>query len=739
MNLIRTFILTFSAVMTFFAASGQRDTLSPCAVERGRMIFHDNIDKEQLNALKADGRADSLVRLSGDEAVNAAVTYTIVNQVNTLQNRIECNPAFTNNDKLKYLRTLRDMVSRTVQGWRDRSFRFVNTPPLIGAFTQMMEADKRGESIETLIRETNYEVGTVLVECFGFKSNAGYNMSRVILLEKYCWLNPEKAMSTLLKNPNLPFADSIIKVTAYRNPGQLYDFALAANTALGQRILRHPDPLAKTIAAIAQDKSKRGNLFMPFLDNLYKGKLRFDDIIKVVDDSMQYFKLLVKTEIDYAGQVARNEPAPMGMARMQEMMKGKALRVFVSEMNRLHDASDPVRFRVVDKFTPQEMYYLVVMGEDEMYTSTYRGVYRRIMERMTVPAGDSLLLSVYFDKFRKFIRMAANYNELSGFLKTMKKNTAEALMVAFSTGLDRSARLMDIEDAVDVADSYASIQDAPELKDIAALMLKTVGNNYLKSKEAGNRKGEAINRILELMFRSAKDSTINISRQLNIPPIFSIDYQKLLDDSARVVQQVFFYGDKDGVDSYASFMSMFKGNPDWKIDETSKFWVTIKATKGKPVWIFANRPLDNVKELDNEAQKKLATWLEEKNLHPSVLIHRGHSYHLDNSLEEFQRSGKLVILGSCGGYHNLDKVLELCTDAHIISTKQVGARAVNEPILRAINSVLRNGKNIEWIPLWNSISKTIPAGDRETFNNYIPPHKNLGAIFIKAYKIAMEL
>jgi hypothetical protein len=102
-------------------------------------------------------------------------------------------------------------------------------------------------------------------------------------------------------------------------------------------------------------------------------------------------------------------------------------------------------------------------------------------------------------------------------------------------------------------------------------------------------------------------------------------------------------------------------------------------------------------------------------------------------------TAKIVILGSCGGYHNLDDVLTRCPDAHIISSKEVGTRTVNEPILRSINDDLRTGRSINWVSMWKGLAAQFPGGEaRERFENYIPPHKNLGALFIKAYQKAMD-
>jgi hypothetical protein len=205
------------------------------------------------------------------------------------------------------------------------------------------------------------------------------------------------------------------------------------------------------------------------------------------------------------------------------------------------------------------------------------------------------------------------------------------------------------------------------------------------------------------------------------------------------VQLVFFYGDKDGIDSYGNFMGMFNGKPDWSVNRT-KEWVEIKSVKGRPVWIYANLPLDNSKgdDPDAKAQEHLISFLESKGLQPSVVIHRGHSYHVKYTLRQLPASARIVILGSCGGYHNLDDVLRKCPDAHIISSKEVGTRTVNEPILRSINEDLRNGRNVNWVTMWKGLSAQFPGGEaRERFENYIPPHKNLGALFIKAYQRKM--
>jgi hypothetical protein len=48
------------------------------------------------------------------------------------------------------------------------------------------------------------------------------------------------------------------------------------------------------------------------------------------------------------------------------------------------------------------------------------------------------------------------------------------------------------------------------------------------------------------------------------------------------------------------------------------------------------------------------------------------------------------------------------------------------------------GHNIDWISMWRELKKKFATGDaKEMFDDYIPPYKNLGAIFIKAYRKSM--
>jgi len=245
----------------------------------------------------------------------------------------------------------------------------------------------------------------------------------------------------------------------------------------------------------------------------------------------------------------------------------------------------------------------------------------------------------------------------------------------------------------------------------------------------------AIYDILKLLFMSASDSSQLLSIKYGIPPVYALPLSNLSDSAGRIVEQVFFYGDKDGKESFVNFMSMFRGRKEWKIVQGEN-WVEIKSVVGRPVWIFANLPLDNSMgdDPDAKAQALLIDHLNEQGLQPTIVIHRGHSYHLKYTVNQLPASAKIIVLGSCGSFQNLNTVLNISPDAHIVSSKEVGTKLVNEPVLRMINESVRLGKGVDWISIWHQLEKQFNTGvAKERFDNYIPPHKNLGALFIKAF------
>ena len=705
-----------------------------------RQRNHEVIREEQIRCDKADGKLDGMIKVSGNEEVNLQVTDAIIRKVNSLNDFIETTEkVVSNNEKIRQLNYVHDVLINFRTEWMSKKLNPVLAPLLIDNFEKLLKANIDTASIAPYINEVPYEIGRINAEIF--KNNKGYNDSKKILFIKYCALNPDKILSSIRPYVNEPFADSMVVLACLNNPKQLYDYASAVNSPEGKLIHRNTDPTVKAIVKLSQ--TTNALFYYPFLDDILKGKQSMDSIRKIVGDgennvdTVAYFKLLVKTEISYQQRLIANDTpvAMFGTNGLREMLQKKAIKHFITPINELHEQNNlAIRMKALDPLSAQEIYYVMVLGENDIYTSSYKHSFNRLLQKLgTAPRGDELLLSVNLDFFRKFIKMAANFNQLDVFLKTMPPDKSIVLMKAFVANLDKSNNL---EDAVDVADSYSSIKD----KELLETILKNVTNNEQRSTKENNTKGKVIYNLLKTIFLSSDSSNIDLTSEIGIPSIYSIDNKYLTDKNGRIIQQVFFYGDDDGKTNYTGFINSFPAK-DWKIT-TKKEWAEIKSLKGKKVWIYANLPLNSDKNLDDTAQAHLTRYMKKNDLSPSIVIHRGHSYWLPGTINRMAGSAKIILLGSCGGYKNLSQILTICPDAHIISTKEIGKGDINRPIINYLNQSLVSGNTLVWKDMWAALTKVFYADInkdfRESWDDYVPPYKNLGAIFIKAYNIKMD-
>ena len=709
----------------FFTAMAQSEIAMP-KVPLNRQLFHDNIDNSQKAILHLNSKTDSIFTATDDFDVNLQLTQFLKVRVDNMEAMVEKDSSIDESAKFKWLRGINDMLTDFISDYKFKNIKGIVLGDLILAYEEAMVSELQHRPITSIVENNEMEVGRILLQNFSLKDNPGINDSKNLLILKACQRNPENILKILSQHPNVPFADSLLTTMAYRNPEEFYNYASAPDE-LGKKIKKVNEPLVKTISNMAAMPT--GRFFFPFLDELYHKKINFDSLRSLSDDESAYYKLLVKTEIDYAGRAQKGD-TPFVMLVLTEKLRSKAIEIYIDEINALHEEKlDAVRFRKLDSLSATELYYLCVLGEEEIYTSSYLGVYKRIWQRMTVERGDTLLNRVNHDYYKKFIRMAAAYNELDDFLLRMDQETAQTLMKSFVNDLDKSSSL---EDAVDVADSYASINNVP----LKNLLVTQVQKNLLQNKRSGNVRGQKIYELLNTIFTSMDSSKTDAFASLGIPPMFQMPVALLKDSTGKIIIEQFFYGDKDGVNIFNSFLRTYT-NANWKITRKPE-WAEVRSVKGTPIIIYANRPLDTEKDLDADAQKNMGYYIDSLGQDPTVILHRGHSYYVKSTIQQLPSSAKLVLLGSCGGYHSLNQVLSICPTAQIIASKQVGTGVVNITLIEAITETLRQGKDLNWPIMWQNLQSRFVGDTKEKFDDYVAPHKNLGAIFIMAYNKAMQ-
>jgi hypothetical protein len=728
---MKKYLLSCLLLISFAPAFATQDSV---IVPIYRQLFHDKINNEQILLDQMDGKVDGLISLTHKPEINLVITDVMTRRVNELEDSVERNTRIvTNNQKIKYLSYIENMLKGFKRGLRSKDFNPVYAPLLFETFEKVMAADIDSASMTSAIESAPYNIGKILSEIF--TENKGFAESKKIMYLKYCTLYPDKILQTIEPFINEPFADSLIARSCRYNPTAVYNIAQASNSKLGKAILRNNDPLVKAIAALT--KTPKALLYFPFLDDILKGNKTIDGIKNFVGDdeagydSVGYFKLLVQTEIEYFKRLtspAKDTPIAMfGTNGLRDVLKSKAIKHFVTPINELHDLSNiNMRMKAIDSLSAVDLYFMMVMGENDIYTSSFKHSYTRFLQRLgKEPRTDSLLLDVHFDYFKKFIKMTANFNKLDNFLSYMPASASETLMRGFIANLDNTGNL---EDAIDVADSYSSITD----KKLQSTVLSYVIANENNTVEKGNARGKTIYGLLKTIFLSADTTNkVDLTGVLGIPSIYEIENKNLRDDSGRIIQQVYWYGDKDGKAFFPAFINSFSPK-EWIITSNDE-WYQIRSRKGN-VWVYANRPLDNDANLDDSAQIHLNDYLAENDMQPAVVVHRGHSYWLPRTIKRMAGNAKIVMLGSCGGFKNLSAIIQVNPDAHIISTKEIGAGDINRPILNYLNQTFESGSKLIWKNMWATLTKLFASdGNTASWENYVPPYKNLGAIFLKGY------
>jgi len=641
-------------------------------------------------------------------------------RIDSLQQWLEKEDQFDHRLKIKYLSGIKSLLD-DLQNGRVPS---KDSHQLLDAYRILLEADIKEQSIAEAIKNNSLAINrSLLGERTAFYENAGLAQARVFMYYQFIRERPDQILPTISNYLNESFVAEALITAAQKYPSDFYNYASAMESPLRKSMLMVDDAMVQLLCRLSADSS--GRLLYPFIHAIITKETSYDSLKQVSKDAKKFFSLLVATQIHYQSDLQSGNP-PIEYGEIFKLLEKKAVEIFINEINALHDEPDAVRFKIIEGLTPEELYYLMVASEDIIYTSSFVGIFQKMMSSMNKRKSDELLISIHFDRFRKFIKMAADYNKLDDFVNAMRPDQAKRLMKDFVAGLEKD---MTLETAVDVVNGYSSISNVS----LKTAILKEVEANILSLKFNLDSEGVALYETIQLLLKSDADSGKSFSKQFALDPPYFLMRDKLL-SNGRIVEQLFFYGDKDGKLSFENFLTYYTKSKFWKIYRAEK-WIEIKSLQGKPISVFANIPFDHAdgEDRDTEAQTALSMYLQEQQWEPSIVVHRGHSYHLPSTISQLPLSAKVVLLGSCGSYQHLSKVLDVCPDAQIISSREVGSLSVNDPILRTINEAIRTGQNLDWVGIWKHLQQQMRINNaKQRFENYVAPHKNLGLMLLKA-------
>lgn len=412
---------------------------------------------------------------------------------------------------------------------------------------------------------------------------------------------------------------------------------------------------------------------------------------------------------------------------VERELENQSIR-FVRKINDLHNESDAIRFANIKNFNAQQLYTLIIYSEEEIFTSTFNGILNRMFSKMGSESSYVFLKNLDFNRFRTFIKQLASYGKLTDFLSKMSKAEQKKLVELFVADLEKEQA--GISQAVEVADAFSSIKDTTLSNYITALTRK----NFERVFSERSKNGVLIYGLLSSLMVSPKSKKDlweqKVVARYPLPNATTLSNSNMFNQNTGSVWHMYFYDDEDGLASFQSFKITF-GDDQWQVVYEDSLYIHLRAyMKILPIEIYANKP-----KAEYEGQAKLELLFDSLNIQPDVLIHRGHSYYAIKTIEKLKPSTKLFILGSCGGYHNISTILQKAPEAQIVSSKQIGVMAVNNPLLKMVADNVKSGDDVDWPSLWKKMDAKLKVNKEaySRFLDYIPPHKNVSAAFIKAY------
>ena len=328
-----------------------------------------------------------------------------------------------------------------------------------------------------------------------------------------------------------------------------------------------------------------------------------------------------------------------------------------------------------------------------------------------------------YNQFRDFLSLCSNYGTLNEFLSKFSNGTKNDLLSLYTANLENEKdNLSSIILLTEAISNTTNVQ-------LLTFLQANIKREYERVVADSNQIGISIYGVLSsIISGNAKTETAwykKIAQQFRISSVASLTSSAIFNKGTHCAEQMFFYNDDDGRSSYINFINTYKNQSAWSLEDRNSY-VRIFSQQGMQVEIFANKP-----EFEENGISAIDAYLKEKNYTPTVIVHRGHSFHTETTLERVPASTKLIFVGSCGGFYKLAIALENAPEAHIISTKQIGTKTVNDVMIFSLNENIRNGKDIVWNDFWESMRNKLSGN--QYFGDYIPPNKNLGAIFVRAY------
>ncbi|MCW3127506.1 MAG: hypothetical protein JWO03_3164 [Bacteroidetes bacterium] len=471
------------------------------------------------------------------------------------------------------------------------------------------------------------------------------------------------------------------------------------------------NPVVRNFLKMSREAEYQSKLFLLF-DDMAHDSLSLKAATVISKDDKQLFKalMLIAARKNYLGRY-----------NVEEEMNYYALH-FVRAINDKTGMADNVRFASVDNLNCDELYYLMVYGREEVFNATFNGMFAKFEKKCTSSKEWSAEHFTAYPHYRAFVALCATYGKLEKFLSLFTPADQKVLLTAFASGLDKEQD--ELSEAATVAETVANTATPGILQTLQSI----IKASYQSLDSAQDYNGMSIYGILSAMCKDKATTDKRwfsmIAKKYKTGALTTLANSCLVDQKP-FIERMYFYDDEDGRESYQNFLRTFSGSPNWKIEQNYSY-VKVTSLIGARIEIYANKA-----DLEEGGDREISKIIADNNYAVKCIVHRGHSFHTEATLNRVPSTTRFIMVGSCGGFYKINIALRKAPDAQIISTRQIGVKEINDPIIYSFNEYVRQGKDINWKTFWDEMK--VKLGSNGLFYDYVPPHKNLESLFVKAY------
>jgi len=520
------------------------------------------------------------------------------------------------------------------------------------------------------------------------------------------------------------YADTLLYLMSNGAPSILVN-KLAKNDTFYTALVNKSN--RKTVQAIV--RIKPDEFFeetLPFAMALFENRITVEAIRQLLLKPTDYYHACVQ-EIIRLHLDKDAEKNAFLKQHLTVLNKKFANHYFIKSINDLHELPDNIRFEGIHTLPALDLYFilladnneLVLGGSAALYTSSFLYVYKKFLQEAGKEGLNKFFNDINYYQFEQFLSNIAEYALVDNLVDNLKEEKVAALLGDYITRLP-GQNLTDNEimlHAMTMAEVLVAIRHHDNIR-------KTLIDRI---HDLQKRPRKRVSPMYQRLYAGLIEILLD-EKAFSCDDSFEVLSVKKLQRNNTMVQVCFYYDDEDASCSFNN-STAFYNTKIWDKKDLGNY-IVFSSKTGNSMMIYMNKP--NTDQGCDSSQNEMLHDIMVQGFEVTSFIHRGHSYHIPQSLRKITASAQFVFLGSCGGYSQVLTLFDLNPDVHIITARGVGSKLINDPLLESINLNLVNNKDIHWNTLWLELGNTFESKpEKDLFSSYIAPNKYIGACFIR--------